>query len=241
MAWRVKERIAFYDMDRTITVHPTYARFLMWMAIRHNRRRLVLLPVSALAGLGYLVGLVSRDGLKQINQRLLLGTLRLAGLAGPMAAHADFVFSKNIRPGALDRIAADRAAGYRIVLATASYRLYVEAIARRLGIDDVIATELTASRGRVQPRISGHNCYGSHKAEMIEAWMAAHGLDRAGCHIRCYSDHVSDLPMLEMADEAFVTNAHVPMRLVARQKGWPELDWPAGNGHLAVALPTLPG
>ncbi len=113
--------------------------------------------------------------------------------------------------------------------------------ASALGIDDVIATDLTASRGRVQPRISGHNCYGPHKAEMIAAWMAEHGLDRAACHIRCYSDHVSDLPMLEMADEAFVTNAHVPMRLVARAKGWPELDWPAGNGHLAVALPTLPG
>ena len=23
---------------------------------------------------------------------------------------------------------------------------------------------------------------------------------------------------------------------MARAKGWPELDWPAGNGHLAVAL-----
>lgn len=234
------ERIAFYDMDRTITVHPTYARFLLWMALRHNPKRLLLLPLSALAGLGYLLRFVSRDGLKQINQRLLVGTLRVARLAGPMAAHADFVFTKNIRPGALERIAADRAAGYRIVIATASYRLYVDAIARRLGVDDVIATDLVSSRGRVQPHISGHNCYGPHKAQMIAAWMTEHRLDRAACHIRCYSDHVSDLPMLEMADEAFVTNAHMPMRLVARQKGWPELDWPAGSGHLGVALPTLP-
>ncbi|WP_117351985.1 HAD family hydrolase [Blastomonas fulva] len=235
------ERLAFYDMDRTITVHPTYARFLLWMAWRHDPKRLLLLPFSALAGLGYLLRIVSRDSLKQINQRLLLGSLRLSRLAAPMAGHAEFVFAKNIRPGAIEQIAADREAGYRIVIATASYRLYVDAIARRLGIDDVIATDLTASRGRVQPRISGHNCYGPHKAEMIAAWMAEHGLDRAACHIRCYSDHVSDLPMLEMADEAFVTNAHVPMRLVARAKGWPELDWPAANGHLAVALPTLPG
>lgn len=228
-------------MDRTITVHPTYARFLLWMALRHDPKRLVLLPLSALAGLGYLLRIISRDGLKQINQRMLLGSLRLADLAGLMARHADFVFAKNIRPGALEQIAADRAAGYRIVIATASYRLYVEAIARRLGVDDVIATDLTASRGRVQPHIAGHNCYGPHKAKMITAWMAEAGLDRADCHIRCYSDHISDLPMLEMADEAFVTNAHLPMRLVARQKGWPELDWEPGNGHLAVALPTLPG
>jgi HAD superfamily hydrolase (TIGR01490 family) len=241
MAVAVGERIAFYDMDRTITVHPTYARFLLWMALRHDRKRLMLLPLSALAGLGYLLRIVSRDGLKQINQQLLLGSLRLSGLSKPMAAHAEFVFARNIRPGALAQIAADRAAGFRIVIATASYRLYVEAIARRLGIDDVIATDLTASRGRVQPQIAGHNCYGAHKAEMIAAWMARHGLDRAICHIRCYSDHLSDLPMLEMADEAFVTNAHLPMRLVARAKGWPELDWPSGSDHLTMALPTLPG
>lgn len=228
-------------MDRTITVHPTYARFLLWMALRHDPKRLLLLPLSALAAIAYVLRIVSRDGLKQINQRLLLGSLRLAALAKPMAAHAEFVFTKNIRPGALAQIAADRADGYRIVIATASYRLYVEAIARRLGIDEVIATELTASRGRVQPHIAGHNCYGAHKAEMIAAWMARHGLDRSACHIRCYSDHLSDLPMLEMADEAFVTNAYPAMRLVARAKGWPELDWPSGSDHLTVALPTLPG
>lgn len=220
------ERLAFYDMDRTITVHPTYARFLLWMALRQAPWRLLLLPLSLIAALAYLARIVSRDELKQINQKLLLGHLRVATLAGPMAAHAEHVYATNIRPGALERIAADRAEGYRIIIATASYRLYVEAIARRLGIDDVIATDLNASRGTVLSQIAGHNCYGPHKAEMIAAWMAEHRLDPAQCTIRCYSDHVSDLPMLEMADEAFVTNAHMPMRLVARERGWPELDWP---------------
>lgn len=222
----VGERLAFYDMDRTITVHPTYARFLLWMALRRKPLRLLLLPLSLLAAIGYVLRLVSREELKQINQRLLLGKLRVASIAEPMAAHAEHVFATNIRPGALERIAADRAEGYRIVIATASYRLYVEAIARRLGIDDVIATDLVVSRGTVQPRIAGHNCYGPHKAEMIAAWMAEHQLDPVACTVRCYSDHVSDIPMLDMAHEAFVTNAHMPMRIVARERGWPELDWP---------------
>jgi len=238
----VGERLAFYDMDRTITVHPTYARFLLWMAVRQAPWRLMLLPLSLIACIAYLLRIVSRDELKQINQRLLLGHLRLASLAEPMAAHADFVFATNIRPGALERIAADRAEGYRIVLATASYRLYVDAIARRLGIDDVIATDLVASHGTVLPIISGHNCYGPHKAEMMAAWMAGHGLDPAQCHIRCYSDHVSDVPMLELAHEGFVTNAHMPMRIVARERGWPELDWPGALApQQGVAQPGISG
>lgn len=226
MARDVTAKLAFYDMDRTITVHPTYARFLLWMALRTARLRLLLLPVCALAGLGYLLRLVGRDQLKQINQRLLLGKPRLAFLADYVDAHADHVVARNVRPGALERIAADRADGYRIIIATASYRLYVDAIARHLGIDDVIATDLHVSRGTVQARISGENCYGPAKAKMMDAWLAAQGLARSQCRIRCYSDHVSDVPMLDMADEAFVTNAHGPLRLVAQQRGWPQLDWP---------------
>ena len=38
-------------------------------------------------------------------------------------------------------IAADRAAGYRLVMATASHGYYAAGIARRLGFDDVIATQ----------------------------------------------------------------------------------------------------
>lgn len=227
--------IAFYDMDRTITIRPTYARFLLWMALRHARWRLMLLPLSGLAGLAYMLRMISRDQLKQLNQRLLLGDLRLSALdgsldgsrPGSLAAHAAFVISHNIRPGALAQIAADRAAGYRIVIATASYRLYVDAIARQLGIADVIATDLITQQGKVLPLIAGHNCYGPHKAQMMTRWMAQNGIDPAQCHIRCYSDHVSDVPMLQLADEAFVTNAHTPMRQAAQRNGWPELDWPA--------------
>jgi HAD superfamily hydrolase (TIGR01490 family) len=227
MAGSVGERIAFYDMDRTITVHPTYARFLLWMAVRTNPIRLALLPLTLIACLGYVLRIITRDQLKQANQALLMGHVRLADAADIMARHAEFVVAGNIRPGALARIGQDRAEGYRIVIATASYRLYVDAIARRLGIDDVIATELQVSHGTVRARIAGHNCYGPHKAEMIAAWMAEHGVDPAHCIIRCYSDHVSDVPMLDLANEAFVTNAHMPMRIVARERGWPELDWPA--------------
>jgi len=226
MALGVTAKLAFYDMDRTITVHPTYPRFLLWMAVHTAPLRLALLPVCALAGLGYLLRIINREQLKQINQALLLGIPTVATLAGPIAAHAAHVMARNVRPGALERITADRAEGYRIIIATASYRLYVDAIARALGINDVIATDLHVAHGAVQARIAGHNCYGPAKAQMIAAWLAEHKFERGNCHIRCYSDHVSDVPMLKMADQAFVTNPHKSMRQVARLNGWPQLDWP---------------
>ena len=59
--------------------------------------------------------------------------------------------------------------------------------------------------------------------------MAAEGLSREQCHIRAYSDHVSDGPLLTFADEAFATNPHPPLARLAREKGWQILDWRDGN------------
>ncbi len=62
---------------------------------------------------------------------------RLEKVADAFAADvvADSTFAD-----ARDRIAADRAEGYRPVLATASYGFYARAIAARLGFDQVVAT-----------------------------------------------------------------------------------------------------
>src|SRR3546814_8814222 len=88
--------------------------------------------------------------------------------------------AKNVRKGALDQIASDRAEGYTLVLATASYRLYVEAIAARLGFDAVIATDhLGQDLDYVRARIAGENCYDVAKLRMVQDWMAGKGVIRA--------------------------------------------------------------
>lgn len=55
--------------------------------------------------------------------------------------------------------------------------------------------------------------------------MAREGLTRSDLRIRFYSDHVSDAPVLEWADEPFAVNAHGPLRKLAAAKGWTVLDW----------------
>ena len=69
----------------------------------------------------------------------------------------DAGFSAALASLLADTIAADRAAGYRLLLATASFHLYVDAIARRLGIDDVLATRLDEPDGadHIHARLAG--------------------------------------------------------------------------------------
>lgn len=231
MAVAGKTLIAIYDMDKTVTRRATYNGFLIHMAWHKSPWRLLLVPVLPLGLLLYAARLWDRSRLKQFAQRLLVGgRVPRIQFARHLERHADLVLGSNVYQEARWRIEAEKTAGYRHIIATASYRLYVEAIASRLGFDDVIATDLaTDDSGHVLARIDGHNCYDNAKLDRVLAWMEREGLDRADCHIRAYSDHVSDAPLLAFADEAFATNPHKPLERLARERGWSILDWRDGD------------
>ena len=221
-------RVAMYDMDRTITRAGTYSGFLMHVARRRQQWRLVLLPLVALAGLAYTLRLIDRSRLKAINLRLLVGKRFSRSEIVPLAeSYADKVVARGLHAAALDQLEADRAAGYRVLLATASFHLYVDEIAKRLGIEDVLATELDEPDGadHIHARLSGDNCYGDAKFARIDGWMAANAITRDAVHIRAYSDHVSDHPMLRFADEAVATTPSRGLKKLAPQMGWSVVDW----------------
>ena len=218
--------LAIYDMDRTITRTGTFTPFMIHAALRLAPWRLVFVPCAALVMLAYVLKLIERKRVKELNQAMLIGRIRQAALAPIAESFADKIVRSNVYAGALDSLAENRAAGRRLVLATASSRLWVEPIAARLGMDDIIAT--SAIKGLddyVSHKVDGENCYGPAKLRMIQAWMGLEGLDREQCRILFYSDHVSDVPVLEWADEAIAANPHAGLREVAKQRGWKIVDW----------------
>ena len=129
----MKARLAIYDMDRTVT------RRRDLHAVPDPRRARGWRPggccccrSSLLAMLAYALKLIDRGRLKEINYGLLIGR----GAARPSGSSRWSRASPTGRspptscPAPARAIAADRAAGRRLVMATASYRLYAAAIAR---------------------------------------------------------------------------------------------------------------
>ncbi|HEX4800207.1 MAG: HAD family hydrolase [Myxococcales bacterium] len=219
--------LAIYDMDRTVTKRPTYTPFLLHCAMRQAPWRLIFLPLVAISMLAYATRLIDRAKLKEINHHLLLGArVHPRELMPLVDGFADKQIAANVRPGALKAIARDKAQGRRLVLATASYRLYADAIAERLGFDDVIGTgSIIGLDERVHARIAGENCYGPAKMRMIADWVETSGLKGVHGHVRFYSDHVSDRPAFEWADEPVAVNPHGRLRRLAEQRGWQIEDW----------------
>ena len=204
--------LAIYDMDRTITRHATYTPFLLHCAARRAPWRLLLLPFVILSMLAYVAKLIDRGRLKEINHRLLLGHRRHPHELRPLVdGFAVKTVAGNVRPGALRAIARDKAEGRR-----------------KLGFDDVIGTgSIIGLDDRVHAKIDGENCYGPAKLRMVTDWLGKSGLSRG--HVRFYSDHASDAPVFEWADEAVAVNPHDRLARLATQRGWRIEDW--GNAH----------
>ena len=219
--------LAIYDMDRTVTRRPTYTSFLLHCAVRRAPWRLAFVPLVVGSMLAYLAKLISRARLKEINHKLLLGpSIRPADLKPLLDSFAEAQVAGNIRPGARAAIARDKAEGRRVVMATASYRFYAAAIAERLGFDDVIGTNtLLGLDDSVLCRIDGENCYGEAKLRMVAAWVEQSGLAGKHGHVRFYSDHVTDAPVFDWADEAVAVNPHGKLRELAGKRGWAVEDW----------------
>lgn len=219
--------LAIYDMDRTVTKRATYTPFLLHCARRRAPWRLLFLPIVLLAMVAYLLRLIDRGRLKEINHHLLIGgKIHPSELKPLVDSFADAQIAANIRPGALKAIARDKSEGRRLILATASYRLYADAIAQRLGFDDVIGTgSVIGLDDRVHAKIAGKNCYGPEKKRMIDDWIAKSGLIGDHGHVRFYSDHASDRPVFEWAQEPVAVNPHDKLRRLAGERGWRIEDW----------------
>jgi HAD superfamily hydrolase (TIGR01490 family) len=219
--------LAIYDMDRTVTRTGTYTPFLLHAARAIAPWRLAFAIAVPFTMAAYALKLIDRRRLKELNQRLLIGgRVPRARLAPAVESFADLMVQTNIHPGALRQIEEDRKAGRRLVLATASYRFYVEPIAARLKFDDVIATgSIMGLDDIIHARIDGDNNYGPAKLRLIEAWMKKEKIARDDVKVRFYSDHVSDWPALEWADEPFAVNPSRGLKHMAAKRGWRIVDW----------------
>jgi HAD superfamily hydrolase (TIGR01490 family) len=216
---------AIYDMDRTVTRRATYTPFLLHCALKRAPWRLLLLPFVIASMLAYVLKVIDRGRLKEINHHLLLGADRHPAELKPLVeSFAEATLAHNIRPGAREAIARDKAEGRHVVMATASYRFYAREIAERLGFDECIGTNsILGLDERVHARIDGQNCYGPAKLTMIEEWLDKSGWQRG--HVRFYSDHASDAPVFEWADEPVAVNPHDRLAKLAATRGWRIEDW----------------
>jgi HAD superfamily phosphoserine phosphatase-like hydrolase len=218
--------ISIFDLDRTLTRHGTYTPFLLYAAWRLAPWRIALLPAMILGMIAYKLGFVSRCQLKALQHALLIGrSLPRHKIDSLAKGFAERLWRKGLLKKGLLRIAQEKAEGRRVILATAANGYYLNAIAARIGITDVISTRSVWRGDMLRPTIDGDNCYGAAKRNMTMAYLDQQDLRRSDLHLRFFSDHVSDRPTFEWVDEPIAVNPSPKLARLAREKGWEVLDW----------------
>jgi phosphoserine phosphatase len=93
----------------------------------------------------------------------------------------------------------------------------------QLEADDVIATPIPVKGDHITGELEGPTAFMEGKLAMAEEFAAAHGTDLSDCYF--YSDSASDLPLLEAVGHPVMVNPQLKLRLAARGRGWPVLNF----------------
>lgn len=110
-----------------------------------------------------------------------------------------------------------KAQGHDVTIISASASILVEPIARELGVDRVVATEMEVENGKLTGRITRY-LKGPAKAEAVTRFVEDQGYNLAESY--AYSDSATDIPMLELVGNPVAVNPDRALKKHAIANGW---------------------
>lgn len=138
-------------------------------------------------------------------------------------------------------IKAHREKGHTLVVITSASRYQVGPLARDLGIDNVICTELEVRNGKFTGKLSGTPCYGRAKRQAAKQFARDKRVTMMKSYF--YTNGSEDLPLMQAVGHPVAIAPDSRLAKAARRRGWPvhEFDsrgW-VGVGDLARTIATF--
>jgi len=139
------------------------------------------------------------------------------------ALHAKFMASfvkPMMLPAALALLKRHRDAGDYCLIMTATNRYVTEPIARYLGVDTIIATELELIDDRFTGKVAGIPNFQAGKVRNLDFWLAEQAGQQGLDNSVFYSDSFNDLPLMELVTRAVAVDPDETLRRIAQERGW---------------------
>lgn len=218
----VTSRAALFDMDRTLLSTTTA---MLYTRYRRDRGEIGLGTVAKVGFwlLQYTFGVVDADKVA----RHVLEEFRGRADSSLQAETDDWFKSyvlEHVRKSGRAAVERHRSEGHHLAIITSATRYAAGPLARELGIEHVVATELALDgEGRLTGEPNGALCYGAGKIHRAEELAARVGfrLEEA----TFYSDSITDLPLLERVGTPIAVCPDARLRRAARKRGWAIEDW----------------
>ncbi len=216
---------AIFDLDDTLLSESTGRSIIRYLresksAKGRVRKRDVALVLGST--LLYHYGALDVTRLMQVTARLVRG-LEVVEMWRVVDRWFNEVVVQTLAPGALERLAWHREQGHVPVICTASSQFSALPVARYLGIEHVVYTPWLDDGARMTGQVELPLAYGAGKVFWMRRWAAANGVRLEESYF--YTDHPSDLPLLELVGHPAAVNPYPALEAIARERDWDVVKW----------------
>lgn len=214
-------RIAVFDLDETLTQYDTFLPFVTGY-IRHYRGWRALSPGRLPFSLLRFWRWNDRSWVKAEVLRAFLGGVLSADIAPWVTRFVDDLLATGMRGEALVRLREHQRQGVRVILASASFDLYVERAGQELGIGEVLATRAAWEDRGGLAGMEGINCRHEEKLRRLKQMK---DIPNDGRGVVAYSDSHADLPLLTWAEKGVAVCPTKRLRQRVDALGLEVVDW----------------
>ena len=200
-----KDKVALFDFCDTLVSFQTaneYVRFYVknYASLKVKIRHMLYLFLS-ISGILDKLELKSED--QSVRKRMLLWQLKGSSRTKMELVAKEF-YQRCIKPRTINETLLElkrkQSDNWRIYIVSGGYDIYINLFAKDYGIElsNVVSNHLLFENGFFLGKYD-LNCMGNEKVKLLN-----NKINRENSLVIAYSDSISDLPMLNWADEAYV-------------------------------------
>lgn len=220
--------LAIFDLDETLIAGDSASLFCRFMVDQGLADESFLIADHAFSE-QYSEGTLDMRAYVRFQLQPLI-QLNKEDINRLMPAFIEQYLKPRIYQEALDLLTKHKNQGERLLLISATAAFIVKAIAKELGVSDVLAIELEEGINPADAQtcyngeIAGVASFKEGKIIRLKAWLKEQGESMDGAYF--YSDSMNDLPLLELVDHPVATNPDRSLSKLAVSRGWQLIRWP---------------
>ena len=211
----------FFDLDHTITDRDSFRFFLEIYYLN----QFVNWPYIPLLFLSIVMRKLRFISLQTFKERALVS---LVGLNSTSIQKIGKSFTEKhlayiIRKKALERINWHRKLGHCTFIITSCPDVYLLPLVEYLKFDGYYCSKLAYQDNKFTGKIAGRDCFGNEKSTKVQIVAEKNGIDLSQSY--AYTDHESDLPILEIVGNPVAVTPTKKLRQIAVDRSWKIETW----------------